>query len=498
MDEALDLRALLRPLVDRIWLILAVVVLATAATYAYYASRPKEYNATTTLLIQPSPLERSLLGEQQGSLTDPEAAVLVIESGPTQRLVAERVGGDTPIGSVNATAPEQVNLSAANPLTITVTSSSAEGAARLANAYAAVLSSLSERRARQRVRETRRSAQARLDELKRENRDPLERRNLAREVLRLSQLESLPAVSAEQIDPATPPAEPFAPRPVRSALFAFAISLVLAIGGAYLLERLDTRVRRLEELRGLYGLPLLGAIPDEDAPPASVSEAFDTVRVNLELAAEPASLRTILVTSGLPGEGRSAIVRGLALSYRNAGKRVAVVEADLRDPRLADLFLLEASPGLREVLRGDRSLGDALQSVPAGEQTLVAAHDGGNGSLAQAGGSLAVLTAGSEGETETISPQRMRPLLQEVASDFDVVLVDSPPMLPLSDSVRLLSTVDGVIVVARLGHVSRDAATAVAENLSRLEDVRALGVVATGLSRPRFSGPRVKRAAAPS
>jgi Mrp family chromosome partitioning ATPase len=190
------------------------------------------------------------------------------------------------------------------------------------------------------------------------------------------------------------------------------------------------------------------------------------------------------VTSAVRGEGSSTLVRNLALEYRAAGQRAAVIDADVADPRLAELFLVGAEPGLTDVIEGERPIEEVLQPVGAAEATPGSQH-GGNGMPTQALGSIAVLSRGSmpQALSPRLSSEQLKPVLEELASAYDVVLIDSPPLLPLSDSVEMLSAVDGVLVVGRLGRLTRDAATEARSVLDQLKNANVVGVLGNDVRR---------------
>jgi Mrp family chromosome partitioning ATPase len=283
------------------------------------------------------------------------------------------------------------------------------------------------------------------------------------------------------------------------------VSLVFAIGAAFALSRMDKRVRRVDEIEPIYGLPILATVahtrrmaPDSEGRavlPDDLREAFRTLRTNLELLTLDRPLRTILVTSAVPKEGKSSVVRNLALAYREAGARVAVVEADLRQPTMNRLFHIYATSGLTNVLTGDEDLSAALQSVPvAADSTVLTAvksrvhaaqghpqHNGAGGH-----GELFVLTSGepTANPPAVLASARVRELLNEIAADHDIVLIDSPPILAVSDAIPLLNAVDGTIVVARLDLSSREAARRVMELIRRVPGAEVLGVVANDAHEP--------------
>jgi Mrp family chromosome partitioning ATPase len=318
-------------------------------------------------------------------------------------------------------------------------------------------------------------------------------------------LERLPTGGAEQVDRARPPGKPSAPKPRRNALFALFVSLVFATGAAFALGRIDRRVRRVDEIETLYDLPLLATIahtksmaPDAEGRavlPPDLREAFRTLRTNLELLSLDRSTGlnreawTVLVTSAEPKEGKSSVVRNLALAYREAGARVAVVEADLRRPTMMHLFHIEPTSGLTNVLTGEHDLDAALEPVAAGAtspaltqlRTAAYAAPGAPTTNGAGGpGELVVLTSGGPAANPpaVLASNRVRELIAEIAARHDVVLIDSPPILAVSDAIPLLAAVDGTIVVARLDLTTRDAARRAMELIRRVPGSEVLGVVA--------------------
>jgi Mrp family chromosome partitioning ATPase len=495
VNENPDVRAYLRPLRDRAWLIALVVVVATATTYAYYSTRTKEYVATTSLLAQRSPLERALIADPGTDIDANDVAVL-IESEQVQDAVARKLGVVS--GSVQAEAVPSQSGAAPNVVKLTATASSGAGAARLANTYAATFASLTASQARQAVTDAKARAESELRQLRQTNDDPDRQRDLTAEIERLSLAEQLPAVSSQPIDRAVAPSAPTGASAARSALFAFVLSLGLSAVAVYVFALFDRRVRTPDEVGRLYDLPVLGRIPRDPNRSShdgrltlepAMREALRTVRVNLQLRAGARRLRTIVVTSAVRDEGRSTVVRNLALEYLAAGQRAAVIDADATDSRLAELFLVGPEPGLTDVLVGERALEEALQ--PVGAEVAATGREGGNGRPAQPPGSIAVLSGGSQsqGVNAGLSAEALKPVLEELAAGYDVVLIDAPPLLPLSDSVQLLSAVDGVLLVARPRHLTREKAVEARGLLDQLKDANVIGVAVNDVQRGSlFSG----------
>jgi non-specific protein-tyrosine kinase len=316
-----------------------------------------------------------------------------------------------------------------------------------------------------------------------------------------------PTNPAQQIDPALPPSSPSSPKPVRNALFAFILALVGAIALAYGLERFDRRLRNPEELEEAYASPLLAVLPHSDDPgrladgAAALSrdfrEPFRTLRTNIELAAVDVPPRTILVSSAMPGEGKSTVVRNLSLAFHEAGKRVAVVDLDLRHPALQKLFGVRIGPGVTDVLRRDKTLDEVMLPIGTGLPELDdlldfngSEHRKPNGSNGHGVGTihpagLVLLLGGATpaNPPAVLASNRLVQILDELRDRFDIVLIDSAPVLAVTDTVPLLRYADATLFVGRLGVTTRDTAKRLADFVARVPDLNMLGVVANDLSR---------------
>jgi polysaccharide biosynthesis transport protein len=487
-------------------MILAIVLIATAATYLYYDSKPKEYTASTDLYVQTSPLDRALFGAD--SAVDPDRNNVDQAKLLLSRSVAEEVASKLHFrGPPDAlqSAIDVKTSSGSDFVTIKATQSNPVAAARLANAFATAFISVRRAASRNDIGAARQVAQEELSRLPQTAANQDARQTLIGRVKRLRVIEGLPTGGAEQVDQALPPGAPSAPKPKRNALFALFVSLVFAIGAAFTLDRIDKRVRRVDEIEPIYGLPLLATVghtrkmaPDAEGKavlPDNLRESFRTLRTNLELLSLDRPLRKILVTSAVPKEGKSSVVRNLALAYREAGARVAVVEADLRQPTMKGLFHIYAGAGLTNVLTGEHTLATALQPVAAGSESTILtalqapanyAVGGPDGNGAGGPGELVVLTSGepTANPPAVLASNRLRELLDEIAASHDIVLIDSPPILAVSDAIPLLTAVDGTIVVARLDLSTRSAGRRVMELIRRVPGAEVLGVVANDSHEP--------------
>jgi tyrosine-protein kinase len=282
------------------------------------------------------------------------------------------------------------------------------------------------------------------------------------------------------IEKATPSSSPVSPKPTRNLAFGFLIGLALGLSLALLLEQLDRRVKREDDLADATGLPRLAAIPKlkafsdkrlgrEPLSPAE-TEVFRMLRANLRYFNVRKKIQSVLVTSAEPGEGKSLVSLGLALAAASSGERVLLIEADLRDPGLSSVLELPSTGGLSEVLASDDAeiLAKAVVRINAGE-------------LGDAAGNmpLDILPAGAipPNPTELVESQRMKDLIALAERSYDLVVIDTPPVLAASDAIPLFSAVSGVLAVSGLGVSTRRSATNLADVLDRSK-APTLGIVA--------------------
>ena len=248
------------------------------------------------------------------------------------------------------------------------------------------------------------------------------------------------------IDAATPPTSPSSPKPLRNGVLALIAGLILGVGLAFVRDRLDDKVKSLtdvEESSG--GLPIVGMIPMVDswkqaplphvafweAADSSASEAYRTLRTSIQFLGIEQNQQVIGITSATPDEGKSTAAANLAVSFARAGQRVVVVSCDLRRPRLHLFFGLDNHTGATSVLLGQSTLAEALCHVPSEPN-------------------LRVLTSGPvpPNPAEILSLDRVRQLIDVLTAHADVVLLDCPPVLPVTDSLLISRLCDSMLVIA--------------------------------------------------
>ncbi|MGH9164512.1 MAG: polysaccharide biosynthesis tyrosine autokinase, partial [Acidimicrobiales bacterium] len=282
---------------------------------------------------------------------------------------------------------------------------------------------------------------------------------------------------AQLLTAATVPASPFEPNPPATAVLALFLGTLLGVGLAFLFEYLDDSLRTKDELeRSTAGLPVLGLIPvtpgwrhADDAhtvtlrAPASIAaEAYRSLRASIQFLGLDAPVRTLQITSPSSAEGKTTTVANLCVALAGAGQRVVVVDCDLRRSRLHDFFGLTNEVGFTSVLLGDIPLSEALQPVPGVE-------------------GLRVLASGPRppNPSELLSGSRTIEVIVALQRHADVVVIDSPPVLPVSDALVLAARVDATLLVAHARRTSRRAITRALELLHQV-DAPVVGTVLNG------------------
>jgi Mrp family chromosome partitioning ATPase/capsular polysaccharide biosynthesis protein len=313
----------------------------------------------------------------------------------------------------------------------------------------------------------------------------------------LQELRSLSSVAAPVTISATasPPGSPSAPKPARNVAAGIALGLLLGILLAYARNALDRRLRGTTDVSQIFDDPVVGHIRREalgHAGPFSSGstgpleapdeESFRVLRQNVQyLSAANNDGRTVLVTSSIAEEGKSTVAACLAVSMAVAGRKTLLVECDLRRPVLATRFGIDASPGLTDYLTGHAEPGEILQAV---DMTLRGSGlNGTNGSESMASieeQRLVCITAGSQSPrpAELLASTRFQTFLAEVGSVYDIVVIDSAPMLVVADTHEIVPYASSVLLCLRLDQTTRDQARTLQAALSRLP-APPLGLVLT-------------------
>lgn len=268
------------------------------------------------------------------------------------------------------------------------------------------------------------------------------------------------------VDPAVPPTSPVLPRWSFNLLLGAMVGLIGGLGLAFLFENLDTTMHSIEQIETVTGLATLGQIPFVRTRPQNAllngsslsGEAFQRLRTNILTLHNGTILKAFLITSAEPGDGKSTIVANLATAVAKSGRKIIVVDSDLRLPTLHKIFELNNEVGLSNVLRHEVPLPEAIQySHIAGVQ---------------------VLTSGPlpPNPVDLLDTPQMQALIEYLKKHFDLVLLDTPALLPVIDAAVLAPMVDGVVMIIRRAQTRQEAIQAAQQQLNTVKAVP-VGVV---------------------
>lgn len=432
-EAALDIRDYLRILRNRWKLITAVVVLSMLGALAVSLLTTPKYAASTQLFVSTTGQENTAAAYAGGLFSQQRVtsyAALVQGQQVAQRVV------DTlrlPLSAAQVASEVSVNVVKDTViLGVTVTDPSPARARDIANALSTEFTKLAAE-------------------------------------LETPQGGTTAAAKVTVVQQATLPTTPVVPQTMRNIGLGAVIGLLLGIGLAVLRDRLDNTLKTRRDVLEASGAAAVGAVPfDPDRPNhplvsfgegrSSSAEAFRQLRTNLQFLDVDNPPRMLVVSSAIPGEGKTTTAINLAFVLAEAGHRVVLVEADMRRPRVSRYLQLVEGVGLTNILSGTAALDDVIQATSNAD--------------------VHVLAAGPHppNPSELLGSSHMQRLLIELRERFDYIVLDAPPLLPVTDGAVLTNLADGVLLVARYGHTKQEQLTRAVENL-RAIDARVLGTI---------------------
>jgi capsular exopolysaccharide synthesis family protein len=462
------------------WILVCLVVFAGAA-YGYSKHKTKKYTATAALSFNNSQLSEqiagisslssatSLLGQQNTYLESVKVGDMAAK---TAILLGHGLTEEVVSASLTIKGEGESNI-----VEVAATSTSPALAAAIANTYTRQFVKEQQSANRQFFRSALALVNKQLRGLPPAQRFGTDGLDLQDRAHTLGLLAELGYNNAQVVQEAAIPSSQSSPKVSKDTILGAILGLLLGLGIALLLERFDRRIGGAEELESIYGLPLLGVVPKstallESALPPTEAEAFSMIRAHLRFFNVDREVRMVVIASPAPGDGKTTIARHLAEAAARLGSRVLLLEADLRQPTLALHLDTTSGPGLADVLIDVATIGEATQSVD-----VQAAYGEGT-----ARHTLDVLTAGAvlpPNPGELLASRAMDAVLEQTRATYDLVVIDTPPLTAVSDAFPLLTKVDGVVIVGRVGYSRRDVA-------ERLQHVLAgsgaplLGVIANG------------------
>ncbi|MDY6054813.1 polysaccharide biosynthesis tyrosine autokinase [Micrococcus sp.] len=414
----------LRLLRANLLLLLAATLIGGLLGWGYSALQPRIYASESTGFLAPGNTENSVIAA--GLPSDSRASSYLALT--NSRAVLERVAqetGQNAAGSLSAASVPDSNL-----IRVTATSTDPEAAARLANT----------------------ALQATAD--------------VAAEVDPNSPVRVVPLSDAQV------PTAPVSPNTRNNIILGAAAGLIAGLAIALLRRMMDVKVRSRDDVRALTDAGVIGTIPEDTSLGRKGTEAMNldpragesirALRTNLNFVSVDQPPRIVSFTSANPSEGKSTIASNLARALALTGERVLLVDADLRRPRQHDLFQVPGDVGLSEVLAGEVQPEQALVDTGIPNLTLLAAG------------------RTPPNPSELLGSERMRALLKLASQDY-FVIVDSPPLLPVTDAAILSRAVDGTVLVVRQGETRKDHLEAAAESL-RSVGAHLVGVVINGIA----------------
>ncbi len=490
-SRELTLRDYVRVIARRKWVLVIAVFATVAGAIALSAAQKAIYSAEAEMLVRTRP-DTTIFNTDSQSFGDPVRAVQteikVLESEPVAQRVQKDLGLAVTPPSVKgavqgATDVVSVSVRSGDPTTARIVADAYvqayietkrdQAVATLTSAGAELQKKVSELQAQVDAID-RQVATAAVDqqgklatELDSQRRGLLDQQSLFKQ--RFDQLQvdaALATGGAEVVRPAALPTTPVEPRPVRTAALAVVVGALLGLGAVFLIDHFDDSIRGPDDVQRAVGLPVLALVPIDRPPdnrPIALSRAGDyavevyrSLRTSVQFLGLDSETRVIQVTSPGSGDGKTTTAANLAVVFADIGHRVVLVDADLRKPRLHEMFSLPPDRGLTTALLGE--------SLPRLVHTVTE--------------NLDVLPAGPipPNPSELVGGRQMQILIKALAAHYGFVIIDSAPVLPVSDSVGLASLCGGVLLVAQAGRTST---RQVSDAVSLLERVQTpvLGVV---------------------
>jgi capsular exopolysaccharide synthesis family protein len=450
-------RAYLHVLRRRKWWVASIALLGLVAALALSLTSAKQYTATAQLLVQPSVTAASAgTVPQPVTQTDVITELQLVTSAPVLQAVRAK------LGSAPAIAAAQVGQT--NVIAITATSRVAARAAVIANEYANAFVQYRQQVATSNLTTAEEQLKSQISalgsQIKPLGKNPtsaaasalLNQEAVLKE--QLAQMEVSGASSTGEValvTPAATPVSPSSPKPADDALLGLLAGIALGLGAAFLRENLDDRLASKEATEHAGGAPVLAMTPLVPSgrrpeltvatvaePSSPAAEAYRSLRTSLQFARQERRLRVIMVTSPAVGDGKTSTLANLGVVFAQAGERVLLVSCDLRRPKLGEFFGVDERTGLTSVLLGEHTLEEALTPVPGVDR-------------------LTMLPAGPipPNPAEVLNSSRVRDIFAKLSEQFDLVLIDSPPVLPVTDAAILSQYADATLMLAAAGQTRR-------------------------------------------
>jgi succinoglycan biosynthesis transport protein ExoP len=462
----------LRIIARRRWWVVASILIVTAASAFYSFTEHKAYSASASILLQPIPTVGSLTGVTPATLGpfDVPTEQNVLGSSVIRRMVAAKLGtpGNVTVGTISGT----------NIITVTATEPRARESAKVANAYAEAFVAYRSAQVTQSLGKAQGQLQARLtgiqalvssldkqlasttsgsataQALQAELQAALSNEGVVQGELEQLTVGASTASGAQIVTRAKTPTSPSSPKTTRNIGLGLAAGILLGLAAAVVVDNVDDSIQSKDDLEDvLEGRgPVLGLIPDipqwknpeqpllisATNPQSPAAEAYRGLRTALQFVLLDKQVKIVLVSSPLPGDGKTATAANLGVAMARAGQQVLLVSGDLRRPRLSKFLGCEEAVGLSSIALGTTNLTEAARPVP-GVRGLWFLGTG----------------PASPEPSEFMSSRALSEIMASTADRFEFVIVDCAPILPVADTLSAVRWCDGVVLVSRSGSTRR-------------------------------------------
>jgi non-specific protein-tyrosine kinase len=492
----MELRDYLSVLRQRKWLILVAALLVGGVAFGLSVTESKVYQANARLILEPTQTVFDSSGGQKP--VDVQTEIERLQSVPVQDAVRAKVGGQAPpVAAIQVGATQVMELTTDAP--------TPKQAAAFANAYADAYIAYRVQQAVDQLEKAAVPVQAKLDSLSQEIK-PLQDQisstpvgpardaknaELGPQIASLLSVQStfkstldklqvdaaLKSGGVQLVAPATVPRTPVRPTPVRNTMLGLGVGLIFGTAAAFLIEYLDDSIKTKEDLEHVTGdVTVLGVIPAVTSwknrtesrlvsrmePSSPAAEAYRSLRTSIQFMGLDRKLQIVQVTSPNASEGKTTTLANLAVALSQAGQTVVILSCDLRRPRIHEYFGLPNTVGFTSVILAETPLTAALQKVPGLPRLMLLA----SGKL-------------PPNPSELLSSRRTADILTALRPQVDVILVDSPPVLPVTDAAVLSTRVDGTLLVSMANQTTTKAMARAMETLRNV-DATVVGAVLNG------------------
>ena len=504
MEDGIDLRQYVSLFWHWAWLMVLAAVVAGGAAYMVSKRMTPYYQSSTTVLVNEAPATKTtdyssvMLSEQ---LTSTYAEMMAKD--PVLNEVIGQLG-------LSMTADELKKLVSVAPvrdtqlIQVSVETTNAGLSAQVANTMATVFAKQIQDIQGERFAQSKATLEGQMSDIEAQiatykaqaegaasadEREKLDAKvtqyreiynNLltSYESVRLSEAQSVSSVT--QVEQATVANDPVRPKTLQNTLLAAVVGVMLVAGAIVAREALDDTIKTPEDITEKFGLPILGVINHLNGsmkkgpitleePSSPTAEAYRTLRTNVSHASLNGELRTIMITSAEPGEGKTTTLANLAVVMAQNGQEVIVADCDLRHPKAHVQFRLNNRKGMGNLFEQTSFVLDGSRQVSGVKN-------------------LSVVTSGSlpSNPAELLGSQKMKALVEAMEREADVVLIDTPPTLAVTDAAVLAPNTDGVLLVVKPGKTRGRAVKRMLELLGQVE-AKVLGVVLNDVSTSRSS-----------